>query len=145
MLHKTIFVPRVSYAAHFWHREAVTWVNRNFLVTIQRRALLGISSDYRTSLSSALQVVTGKFPQDLQVQFQGVVQTSCSLLPGRPPFSTPRLIQPPRRHLATPMGFGFQGSLVPQPYPFRSHPPSYPTFSEFLPGTITFRSRGFQS
>lgn len=81
LLYRAVFIPRVTYAARFWHHEVDTTVNRRILTTLQRRALLGISSAYRTTSNAALQVITGSFPLDLEAHYQALVQSSTSLAP----------------------------------------------------------------
>lgn len=80
LIYNAVFIPRICYAAKFW--ETAASYSRAILTrtTIQRTALLGISSAYNTTSNVALQVITGTLPLDLEVRYQAT-KAGTRLLP----------------------------------------------------------------
>jgi len=74
LLYRAVFIPRMTYAAEIWAKAASRCLQSKSLAVIQRRALLGITSAYRTAATAALQVIAGVPPLDLEIQYQAVVQ-----------------------------------------------------------------------
>lgn len=80
IIYKTVFIPKMSYAAKFWAEEAKKSKAIKTLTVIQRTPLLGMSSAYSTTSNMALQVLTGTLPLDLEVRLQGVI-ANCRQIP----------------------------------------------------------------
>lgn len=117
-LYRLIFVPRISYASRFWQQAVHSRKARQTSSTLQRRALLGISSAYRTSATSSLQVITGNPPLDLEIQHQ-----ACLLRPAPSPLRNATSSAAPRtRDSSIPGSKG--GPRVP---PVAGHTGSSPT------------------
>jgi len=75
-LYRTVYLPRVSYAAEIWidvvrNRQAV-----KKLGSAQRRALLAITGAYRTCSTDALQVLAGAMPLDLEIRLIAAKRTA---------------------------------------------------------------------
>lgn len=62
-------MPRVSYAISVWGHTVSTRTSILSLAKLQRRALLGITTAYRTASTEALQVIAGIPPLDLELAF----------------------------------------------------------------------------
>lgn len=80
-IYDAVFIPRVVYAARFWRDALSSKRVCRWLCSLQRSALLGVSSAYRTSSSDSLTAITGKFPLDIEVLYQAEVQLASSLPP----------------------------------------------------------------
>lgn len=65
-LYRAVFLPQLLYGARFWATAICTSKQVAILNRIQRRALLGITSAYRTVSTDALQVLAGVLPLDLE-------------------------------------------------------------------------------
>jgi hypothetical protein len=76
IIYKAVFLPRISYASEIWV-SAVRYVRAvKLLGSAQRRALLCITKAYKTTSTDALQVVAGKLPLDLELEW-GVLGVRC--------------------------------------------------------------------
>lgn len=81
LLYKTVFLPKVLYGADIWAIRPIKHKEINILSTIQRPALIAISSAYRTSPTVGLQVIMGTLPLDLEAIWQATKSNSRSLSP----------------------------------------------------------------
>ena len=59
-----IFQSLILYGAQVWHRVTATKKYRDKLINVQRKALLKVTSGYRTISSGALQIIAGIPPLD---------------------------------------------------------------------------------
>lgn len=71
LLYQTVFLPKILYGAEFWYEAASGSEGRRVLQILQRKALLAITSAYKTASTEALQVISGTLPLDLEASLQG--------------------------------------------------------------------------
>jgi len=68
ILYKSVFLPRVTYAAAAWKEGTKLVKSRKVLSSAQRAPLLAITSAYKTASTNCLAVVAGTLPLDLAVR-----------------------------------------------------------------------------
>lgn len=80
LLYRAVFVPRLAYGITLWVDSITKSVAYRQLFPLQRKALLAITSAYRTASTEALQVIAGTLPIDLELRLT-VVRARSSTLP----------------------------------------------------------------
>lgn len=78
ILYRGVFLPKIAYGAQFWVHK-INKIKDKF-GTIQRRALLGMTSAYNTTSTDALQVLAGVPPLDIEIKWM-VQKVEIALLP----------------------------------------------------------------
>jgi len=68
VIYKAVFLPKITYAASIWQKALELKCLINKLGSIQRQALIAITSAYKTTSTAALQVISGQLPLDLEVR-----------------------------------------------------------------------------
>lgn len=68
VIYKSVFLPKITYAAEIWQKGLETKKAIAKLGSAQRRTLLACTGAYRTTSTSALQVIAGIPPLDLEIQ-----------------------------------------------------------------------------
>lgn len=68
IIYKSVFLPRITYAASIWQKALELKCSIKTLGSIQRDALRAITGAYRTTSTAALQVISGQLPLDLEVK-----------------------------------------------------------------------------
>jgi len=79
ILYRGVFLPRVSYGVRFWGHATKSSKVIKKLGSLQRRALLGITGAYKTTLTATLQVLAGVPPLDLELQWLAVKEEARDL------------------------------------------------------------------
>lgn len=79
ILYNCVLIPRVLYGVHFWHKATYSHKEKVTLDVVQRRALLGITSAYKTVSTMSLQVIAGVFPLDLEARLRTTIHESRDL------------------------------------------------------------------
>ncbi|KAF5206837.1 reverse transcriptase, partial [Thalictrum thalictroides] len=79
-LYRGVFLPKIAYGARFWVHTIKTNRAIKTLGSIQRRALLGMTSAYCTTSTDALQVLAGVPPLDLEIRWL-VLKAEVAMLP----------------------------------------------------------------
>lgn len=80
ILYRCVFLPKVMYGYQLWASASTHWSTIKALNVVQRLPLMGISSAYRTASTNSLQVITGHFPLDIEVQLMAAL-AQAKLLP----------------------------------------------------------------
>lgn len=80
LLYRTVFLPKVLYGAEIWAAPVLRQNEIKTLATIQRPALIAISSAYRTAPTVGLQVIMGTLPLVLEAIWL-VAKSSTKTLP----------------------------------------------------------------
>lgn len=78
-LYNCVFIPRIMYGVQFWYTATEYQKSKNTLGVVQRRALLGITSAYRTASTASLQVIAGTLPLDLEARLQMIINSTKEL------------------------------------------------------------------
>jgi len=82
ILYRGVFLPRIAYGAQFWVHKTKTLQMIKKFGSIQRRALLGMTSAYSTTSTDVLQVLAGVPPLDIEIQWL-VDKAEIALLPAQ--------------------------------------------------------------
>jgi len=82
ILYRGVFLPKITYGAQFWVHKINSLQAIKKLGTIQRRALLGMTSAYNTTSTVALQVIVGVPPLDIEIKWM-VHKAEIALLPAQ--------------------------------------------------------------
>jgi len=70
IIYGAVFLPRILYASEIWYEAVKLIKSIKLLGSRQRKALLSITGAYKTTSSDALQVVAGRLPLDLEIQWR---------------------------------------------------------------------------
>lgn len=79
VIYKSVFLSSVAYGACIWSHAITSESHRKTLYSLQRHALLAITSAYRTTSTEALQVIAGTLPLDLEISLIAAKRRAKSL------------------------------------------------------------------